>query len=183
MIVLLPSATQATNQPTYLRASKASPAYSVTLCYQVPTHPPTYLLHAAKISPDCPVTQCATQSTNQPTYKYILTYSPASYVLLIFMKASATKAAYLPIVIDVPTFVSPLYLLMHLPKGRMSTPKRMKLRKSSKRPLNPPPHFRKIILRISRQKCVCSLWRDCCVLYDPISHEMHVVQQFNVVIG
>ena len=24
---------------------------------------------------------------------------------------------------------------------------------------------------------------DCCVLYDPISHEMHVVKQFNVVIG
>ena len=47
----------------------------------------------------------------------------------------------------------------------------------------PPPHFRKIILRISRQKCVCSLWRDCCVLYDPISHEIHVVQQFNMVIG
>ena len=43
-------------------------------------------------------------------------------------------------------------------------------------------HFRKIILRISRQKCVCSLWRDCCVLYDPISHEMHVVQQFNMVL-
>ena len=34
-----------------------------------------------------------------------------------------------------------------------------------------------------RQKCVCSLWRDCCVLYDPISHEMHVAQQFNMVIG
>ena len=34
-----------------------------------------------------------------------------------------------------------------------------------------------------RQKCVCSLWWDCCVLYDPISHEMHVVQQFNMVIG
>ena len=36
------------------------------------------------------------------------------------------------------------------------------------------------------QKCVCSLWRDCYnikVLYDPISHEMHVVQQFNMVIG
>ena len=33
-----------------------------------------------------------------------------------------------------------------------------------------------------RQKCVCSLWRDC-VLYDPISHEMHVVQQFTMVIG
>ena len=47
----------------------------------------------------------------------------------------------------------------------------------------PPPHFWKIILRISRQKCVCSLWWDCCVLYDPISHEMHVVQQFNMVIG
>ena len=46
-----------------------------------------------------------------------------------------------------------------------------------------PPHFRKIILRILRQKCVCSLWRDCCVLYDHISHEMHVVQQFNMVIG
>ena len=36
-------------------------------------------------------------------------------------------------------------------KGRMGTPKRMKLRKSSKRPLTPPPHFRKIMLRISRQ--------------------------------
>ena len=33
-----------------------------------------------------------------------------------------------------------------------------------------------------RQKCVCSVWRDCCVLYDPISHEMHVVQQFNMVL-
>ena len=36
----------------------------------------------------------------------------------------------------------------------------------------PPPHFRKIILRIlrqkcviSRQKCVCSLWQDCYILY------------------
>ena len=47
----------------------------------------------------------------------------------------------------------------------------------------PPPHFRKVILRISRQKCVCSLWRDCWVLNDPISNEMHVVQQFNMVIG
>ena len=24
---------------------------------------------------------------------------------------------------------------------------------------------------------------DCCVVYDPISHEMRVVQQFNLVIG
>ena len=62
------------------------------------------------------------------------------------------------------------------PKGQMASPKRM--------------NFRKIILRISRQKCVilwqkciCSLWRDCYVLYDPISHEIHVVQQFNMVIG
>ena len=53
-----------------------------------------------------------------------------------------------------------------------------------------PTHFRKIILWIlrqkcviSRQKCVCSLWWDCYILYDPISHEMHVVQQFNMVIG
>ena len=30
--------------------------------------------------------------------------------------------------------------------------------------------------------CVCSLWRDCCVFYDPIFHEMHVVQQFNMVL-
>ena len=51
-----------------------------------------------------------------------------------------------------------------------------------------PPHFWKIILRIlrqkcviSRQKCVCSFWQDCYILYDPISHEMHVVQQFNMV--
>ena len=68
-------------------------------------------------------------------------------------------------------------------KGQTASPKRMKLRKSSKRPLTPPPHLWKIILRISLQKCVCSLWRDCCVLYDPIYHEMHVVQQFNMVIG
>ena len=25
--------------------------------------------------------------------------------------------------------------------------------------------------------------RDCCVSYDPISHEMHVVQQFNIILG
>ena len=59
---------------------------------------------------------------------------------------------------------------------------------------NPPPlifgksycGFRDQIATKLRQKCVCSLWRDCYninVLYDPISHEMHVVQQFNMVIG
>ena len=37
-------------------------------------------------------------------------------------------------------------------KGRMAPPKRMNFRKNSKRPLTPP-HFRKIILRISRQNC------------------------------
>ena len=35
-----------------------------------------------------------------------------------------------------------------LSKGSLPTPKRMNFRKSSKRPLTPPPHFRKIILRI-----------------------------------
>ena len=27
------------------------------------------------------------------------------------------------------------------------------------------------------------IWRDIYVLYDPISHEMHVVQMFNMLIG
>ena len=71
-------------------------------------------------------------------------------------------------------------------KGRMGTPKRMKLWKSSKRPLTPPPSFSENhvadFATKLRQKCVCSVWRDCCVLYDPISHEMHVVQQFNMVL-
>ena len=52
---------------------------------------------------------------------------------------------------------------------------------------DPPPsslenHIAKFASKL-RQKCACSLWRDCCVLYDPIYHEMHVVQQFNMVIG
>ena len=38
----------------------------------------------------------ATQATNQPIYKYILTYLPASNVLVIFMQAIATQVAYLP---------------------------------------------------------------------------------------
>ena len=36
---------------------------------------------------------------------------------------------------------------------------------------------------ISATKSVWSLWRDVYALYDPISHDMHVVQQFNMVIG
>ena len=50
----------------------------------------------------------------------------------------------------------------------------------------PPPSFSEnhvaLFATKLRQKCVCSVWRDCCVLYDPISHEMHVVQQFNMVL-
>ena len=71
-----------------------------------------------------------------------------------------------------------LQMLMIMTKGRVTLQKWMNFRKSFKLPLTPP-HFWKIILRISRQKCVCSLWLDC---YN-ISHEMHVVQQFNMVIG
>ena len=37
--------------------------------------------------------------------------------------------------------------------GRMASPKLMNFRKSSKRPLTPPRHFRKIMLRFSRQNC------------------------------
>ena len=78
----------------------------------------------------------------------------------------------------------------HCSKGRMNPPKRMFFRKSSKWPLTPPPSFSENYIADfatkMRQKCVCSLWRECYninVLYDPISHEMHVVQQFNMVIG
>ena len=52
-------------------------------------------------------------------------------------------------------------------KGQTASPKRMKLRKSSKRPLTPPPsslenHIADFATKL-RQKCICSLWRDCCV--------------------
>ena len=67
----------------------------------------------------------------------------------------------------------------------MTSPKRMNFWKSSKRPLTPPSFSENHVALFAtklRQKCVCSVWRDCCVLYDPISHEMHVVQQFNMVL-
>ena len=48
---------------------------------------------------------------------------------------------------------SSILLALCVPKGRMASPKLMNFRKSSKRPLTPPPHFRKIILRFSRQNC------------------------------
>ena len=69
----------------------------------------------------------------------------------------------------------------------MGTPKRMKLWKSSKRPLTPPPLIFGKLCCGFRDKIATKvrmfIMADCCVLYDPISHEMHVVQQFNVVIG
>ena len=71
-------------------------------------------------------------------------------------------------------------------KGRMGTPKWMKLRKSSKRPLTPPLIFGKSCCGFCDKiatKVRMFIMADCCVLYDPISHEMHVVQQFNVVFG
>ena len=52
-----------------------------------------------------------------------------------------------------------------------------------------------IVLKNDSQSCVNSkadkivtkvrmfIWRNICVLYDPISHEMHVAQMFNMVIG
>ena len=70
-------------------------------------------------------------------------------------------------------------------KGRMASPKLMNFRKSSKRPLTPPLIFGKSYCAF-RDKIVTKvrmfIWRNCCVLYDPISHEMHVVHQFNMVL-
>ena len=70
-------------------------------------------------------------------------------------------------------------------KGRAALQKRMKLRKSSKRP----PIFGKSYCGFRDKiatKVRMFIMGDCYninVLYDPISHEMHVVQQFNMVIG
>ena len=46
----------------------------------------------------------------------------------------------------------------------------------------PPPSFCRFFEKV-QQKCACSLRRYCYVLYDPISHEMHVVQQLKMVKG
>ena len=58
-------------------------------------------------------------------------------------------------------------------EGRVRLPKRMIFRKSSK---CPPPSFSESYVADFAtklwQKCVSSLWRDYCVLYDPISHEL-----------
>ena len=54
----------------------------------------------------------------------------------------------------------------------------------------PSPHFRKVKLRFSRQNCDKSAYvhmeEHLCILWDylwDISHEMHVAQMFNMVIG
>ena len=66
-------------------------------------------------------------------------------------------------------------------------PNRMNFRKSSKQPLTLPPSFSESYIAIFATKLLKKVhmftWRDCCVLYDPISHEMHEVQMFNIVIG
>ena len=68
--------------------------------------------------------------------------------------------------------------------GKLSPSKTDEFSEKFQTVFDPPPLiFRKIILRILGQKCICSLWWDCCVSYDPISDEMHVVQQFNMLIG
>ena len=72
-------------------------------------------------------------------------------------------------------------------KGSSTFPNRMNFRKSSERPLTPPPIiFGKLYCAFCDKivtKVRMFIWRHCCVLYDPISHEMHVVQMFNMVIG
>ena len=92
---------------------------------------------------------------------------------------SFSKETTVPQNTSVRTFI--INLCCSQSKGRIPIPTRMNFWKSSKQSLTPL-HFWKIILWILRQKCVCSLWRDCFILYDPTSHEMHVVQQFNMVI-
>ena len=71
-------------------------------------------------------------------------------------------------------------------KGRVTLTNRMNFRKSSKRLLTPPLIFGKLHCAF-RDKIVTKvrmfIWRNICVFYDPISHEMHVAQMFNMVIG
>ena len=86
------------------------------------------------------------------------------------------------------TFCIATLLSIYCPgKGCQKPPKRMNFWKSSKRSLIPSPLFMASYIADFAtklwQKCVCSLLRDCCVLYDPISHDMRVVQQLNIVIG
>ena len=80
----------------------------------------------------------------------------------------------------------PSYVNRPVSKGQIGTPKRMNFRKSSKRHLTPPLIFGKSYCGFRDKiatKVRMLIMAECCVLYDPISHEMHVVQQFNMVIG
>ena len=74
-----------------------------------------------------------------------------------------------------------------LTKGHRPLPNRMNFRKSSKLPLTPPPLiFGKLYCGFRNKiatKVRMFIWRNFCVFYDPISHEMHVAQMFNMVIG
>ena len=49
--------------------------------------------------------------------------------------------------------VSPVAMFIIYLKGRVRLTNRMNFRKSSKRLLTPPPHFRKVTLRFLRQNC------------------------------
>ena len=62
----------------------------------------------------------------------------------------------------------------------------MNFRKSSKRHFatkvrNLATKVRDFATKVRDFACVCSFWRDCYILYDPISYEMHLVQLFNMV--
>ena len=46
----------------------------------------------------------------------------------------------------------------------------------------PPLIFGKLYCGFCNKSAYMFIWRDICVLYVPISHEMHVVQQFNMVL-
>ena len=47
----------------------------------------------------------------------------------------------------------------------------------------PPPSFWESYIAHFATKVRMFIWRNFCVFYDPISHEMHVAQMFNMVIG
>ena len=123
-------------------------------------------------------------------------FSFFSFCLFVFIFLSASLHVCMFIVRMSVRLSKSWYLIHYDPKrgnwvkGQTASPKRMNFRKSSKQPLTPPPSFSEnhIVdfatkVRDFAKKVLCSLCRDCHILYDPISHEMHVVQQFNMVIG
>ena len=58
----------------------------------------------------------------------------------------------------------------------------MNFQRSSKRPLTPLLFSASYIADFAT-KVRMFIWRNFCVFYDPISHEMHVAQMFNMVVG